>query len=243
MEVYAKTDIGKSREMNQDYYYVSDEKDEIKLYILADGMGGYNGGEIASKLAVESVKNYINHNYHSIEYDKDGILNLMKEAIEYANMMVYEKSKEDETLNEMGTTLDVLLIYKEKLYIGHVGDSRIYGIRKNNIRRITVDHSYVEKLIKDGSITREEAKTHPKRNMLIKAIGSNTFVVPDLMEKVFLKDDTILMCSDGLNNMLSEEEIMKIVKEEGKDVAEKLVEKANEAGGTDNITVIVLKNK
>ena len=187
-------------------------------------------------------------------------------------MMVYEKSKEDETLNEMGTTLDVLLIYKEKLYIGHVGDSRIYGIRKNNIRRITVDHSYVEKLIKDGSITREEANAEleivedgilesgntavidfegfidgvpfegGKAENFSLEIGSNTFVVPDLMEKVFLKEDTILMCSDGLNNMLSEEEILKIIKEE-KDVAEKLVEKANEAGGTDNITVIVLKNK
>lgn len=120
MRGFAKTDVGKAREMNQDYYYIPSSENDLQIYILADGMGGYNGGEIASRLATETTKNYIQNNFDKIEHEKEAILKLMKDAIEYANFVVYEKSKKDENLQGMGTTLDVCFIYNNKIYIGHV---------------------------------------------------------------------------------------------------------------------------
>ncbi len=170
MRVYAKTDIGKAREMNQDFYYVSQLNENMQLCILADGMGGYKGGEIASSLATNSAREYIERKFELIKHSDEEIMNLIKESMEYANEIVYDKAKANEELEQMGTTLEVCLLYNEKAYIGHIGDSRIYRIRKNIIRRITTDHSYVEKLVKDGTITREEAFYHPKKNMLMKAL-------------------------------------------------------------------------
>ena len=242
MRVYAKTDIGKARQMNQDFYYISQKNEDMCLCILADGMGGYNGGEIASSLATNSAKEYIEENFDKIEHTEKEVMNLIKYAMEYANKAVLEKSKENEELEQMGTTLEICIIYNGKAYIGHIGDSRIYRIRKNIMRRITTDHSYVEKLVKDGTITREEAFYHPKKNMLMKALGCNEAIEPDIMVKEFLEKDIILMCSDGLTNMLTEEAIYNIVQEEPKTACEKLVKKANENGGYDNISVILIKN-
>lgn len=240
MRGFAKTDIGKAREMNQDYYYVSSPESNVQLYILADGMGGYNGGDVASKLAVETVKNYIENNFNKIEPQKEQILQLVKNAAEYANTAVYEKSKTSEDLQGMGTTLDICLIYNNKVYIGHVGDSRIYLIRKDIIRKLTKDHSYVQKLLEDGKITREEANHHPKKNMLIKALGCTEYVEPDIRARNIEKQDILLMCSDGLTNMVEESAIYKLVKENPQTAPEKLVNLANEAGGYDNITVITI---
>lgn len=170
MKVVAKSDVGKARNMNQDCYYISNPEDTVKLYILADGMGGYNGGEIASSLAVEAAKNYIKTHISSIQLEKEVVLDLIKQAMEYANRVVYEKAQTEKELEEMGTTLEICLIMQNKVFIGHIGDSRIYRIRKNFIRRLTTDHSYVEKLVKDGTITRQESYTHPKKNMLTKAL-------------------------------------------------------------------------
>ena len=157
IKAYAKSDVGKVREINEDSYYISESLDEVQLYIIADGMGGYNGGEIASSLAIKSAKNYIENNFAQADKDKESIIQLVASSLEYANMVVYEKSKENKELNGMGTTLDICLIYNNKAYIGHVGDSRIYRIRKDFIRKLTQDHSYVQKLVKDGKITEEEA--------------------------------------------------------------------------------------
>ena len=170
MRVFAKTDVGRARTMNQDCYYVSNADETISLYILADGMGGYAGGEIASNLAVDAVKNYIKTNINSIQLNKEEILNMIKAAMQYANKVVYEKSRQDKELEEMGTTLDICFVWQNKVFIGHIGDSRVYRIRKEFIRRLTTDHSYVEDLVKDGTITREESYTHPKKNMLTKAL-------------------------------------------------------------------------
>lgn len=240
MEAFAVTDIGKVRDMNQDSYYISSCEEGIKLYIVADGMGGYKGGEVASKLAIESAKNYICNNFAETKKEKENILNLIKSAIEYANMVVYEKSKEVEELNGMGTTIDVCLIHSNKLYIGHVGDSRIYRQRKEFFRKLTTDHSYVEQLIKEGSITKEEAYNHPKKNMLTKALGCTAFVEPDVMVKGFLKDDVVLMCTDGLTNMLRDNEISEIIKQNPKEACRALVNRANERGGYDNITAVII---
>ena len=241
MEAFAKSDVGKAREMNQDYYYISPSESNINLYILADGMGGYRGGEIASKLATISVKNYIESNFENLPKEKEEILKLIKSSIEYANMVVYEKSKEDKELEAMGTTLEVCLIYNNKAYIGHVGDSRIYRIRKDILRKLTTDHSYVEKLVKDGTITKEQAVNHPKKNMLTKALGCTPFVEADVTVKGFIKDDIILMCSDGLTNMITEDEIYNMIKMDYKVAPQNLVDKANENGGYDNITAIIIK--
>lgn len=241
MKAFAKSDVGKVREMNQDYFYISKPEEKVQLYIVADGMGGYKGGEIASKLAVETSKRYILNNFDSIESnDKEEILKLIKSAIEYANLVVYEKSKENKELENMGTTIDVCLILGNKVCIGHVGDSRVYRKRKDFFRKLTTDHSYVQKLVSDGTITKEEAYNHPKKNMLIKALGCSTFVEPDVMVKGFLKDDILLMCSDGLTNMLKDDEIVKIINENPIEACNNLVSKANENGGYDNITAVII---
>ena len=239
---YAKSDIGKSRDINQDYYYISKSLDDVQLYILADGMGGYKGGEIASQMATTCVKNYIENNFKQIQKDKDSLIQLVGSSIEYANMVIYEKSKENEELAGMGTTLEICLIYNNKVYIGHVGDSRIYRVRKEFMRKLTQDHSYVQKLVKDGKITKEEAKFHPKKNMLMKAIGCSAFVEPDVAVKGFLKDDTLVMTSDGLTNMVEQEKIFNVVKGNIEKAPERLIKLANDNGGIDNITVIVIKN-
>ena len=241
MKAFAQSDIGKAREMNQDYFYISPNDSKLKLYILADGMGGYKGGEVASKLATITAKSYIESNFDTTPKEKDEILKLIKSAMEYANMVVYEKSKEDKNLEGMGTTLEVCLIYNNNAYIGHVGDSRIYRLRGIYINKLTTDHSYVEKLIKDGTITKEEAENHPKKNMLTKALGCNLFVEPDVLIKGFIRNDILLMCSDGLTNMVNENKIYDIVKDNVETAPQKLIDLANENGGIDNITAIVIR--
>ena len=242
MRIMGKSDVGKAREMNQDSFYISEENDKIKLFILADGMGGYKGGEIASKLAVVSAKNFITNNFEKIPKEKEEILKLISDAIEYANFIVYEKAKEIPEISDMGTTLDICLVYNNKVFIGHIGDSRVYRIRKNVIRKLTNDQSYVAQLVKEGKITKEEAYSHPRKNMLLKAVGCGTLVEPDVMYKGFMKDDILLMCSDGLTNMVSENEIYKIIRANTQKANEKLVLRANDNGGIDNVSVIIVEN-
>lgn len=243
MKIYAKTDIGQVRQINQDAYYISEEKDNYKLCILADGMGGYTGGEIASRLACISAANYIKANFEeSKEYSKEELMEIIKNAMEQANKSVYEKSREERELEQMGTTLEVCLIYNNRVFIGHIGDSRIYRIRQEFMKKITIDHSYVQKLVKDGTITKEEALTHPKKNMLMKALGCEESIEPDVTVKNFNPGDIILICSDGLTNMIAEQEIYNIVKQDTENAVENLVKKANELGGYDNITVIIITN-
>ena len=242
IKAHGKSDVGVVREMNQDYYYISDDQNEVKLYILADGMGGYKGGEIASKLAVTSARNYIENNFKETPKDKDSLIQLIGSSVEYANMVVYEKSKEDPELEGMGTTLEICLAYNNKAYIAHIGDTRIYRIRKEFMRKITKDHSYVQKLVEDGTITKEEAAVHPKKNMLMKALGCNAFVEPDVTIKGFLKRDTLIIWSDGLTNMVTQDEIYNIATSKFEYAPSDLIEKANKNGGYDNITVIIIRN-
>ena len=227
---YAKSDIGKVRQKNQDYFYISQSLDDVQLYILADGMGGYKGGEVASQMATTCVKNYIENNYKQIPKDRDSLIQLVGSSMEYANMVIYEKSKENKDLEGMGTTLEICLVHNNKVYIGHVGDSRIYRVRKQFIRKLTQDHSYVQKLVKDGKITEEEAEIHPKKNMLMKAIGCSAFVEPDVSVKGFLKDDILVMTSDGLTNMVTKEKIFNTVQGNIERAPEKLVDQANDNG-------------
>ena len=243
IKAYAKSDIGKQREINEDSFYITqDPLDKIQLFILADGMGGCNGGEIASSQAILSAKNYIENNFEETPKDKDSLIQLVASSLEYANMVVYEKSLKDKNLEGMGTTLEVCLIYNNRAYIGHIGDSRIYRIRKDFIRKLTQDHSYVQKLVQDGTITKEEAEHHPKKNMLMKALGVNAFVEPDVMVKGFQKGDIIIICSDGLTNMVDINDIFKAVNTNFEMATKDLVDLANQNGGIDNITIITIKN-
>lgn len=239
-KAFATSDVGKAREINEDYFYISYPDDEIQLFILADGMGGYNGGEVASKLAVTSAKNYILSNFEKNNSDKDTILDLVKNSSQYANMVVYEKAKENPELSKMGTTLDICLIYQSKAFISHIGDSRIYRIRKGTMRKLTKDHSYVQQLVEEKKITREEANNHPKKNMLTKALGCTPFVEPDIRARNVEKNDIFIMCTDGLTNMVSEEEICDTVIKNPEKAAEVLVKQANNFGGYDNITVVII---
>ena len=243
MKIYAKTDVGMQRKMNQDAYCISQDNEEYSLCVLADGMGGYTGGEIASNLAVMSIDKYIKENFiKGKNYSKEELQELIKKSIEYANLIVYEKSKQEEELEQMGTTLEICLIYNNRAFIGHIGDSRIYRIRQEIMRKITVDHSYVQKLVKEGKITKEEAIHHPKKNMLMKALGCELEIQPDVTVKGFQEGDIILICSDGLTNMISEQEIYEIIIADYENAAENLINRANELGGNDNITVILIRN-
>ena len=242
IKAYAKSDKGNVRETNEDYFYISNSLDQIQLFLLADGMGGYKGGEIASQLAIQTAKNYIENNFKDIEKDRDSIIQLLGSSMEYANMVVYEKAKENPELQGMGTTLEICLIYNNKAYIGHVGDSRIYRVRKQFIRKLTQDHSYVQKLVKEGTITKEQAEHHPQKNMLMKALGCNAFVEPDVMVKGFLKDDILIMCSDGLSNMVDQQTIYEMASKNIEQATKDLVQLAKDRGGYDNITVVIIKN-
>lgn len=243
MKIYAETDIGIVRSMNQDAYYISEENDNYKLCILADGMGGYTGGEIASRLACLSSAEYIKENFNSEKQQpKEVIIEIIKKAMEYANQTVYAKSKESVDLEQMGTTLEVCLIYNNRVFIGHIGDSRIYRLRQNIMRKLTTDHSYVQKLVKDGKITKEEAIHHPKKNMLMKALGCEEQIEPDVMVKGFNSGDIILICSDGLTNMISEQQIYNIINNDTQNATSNLIKKAKELGGYDNITVVIIEN-
>lgn len=246
LKVGAFSDKGKVRQVNEDSCYIpEDSSNGILLFIAADGMGGHRAGEIASKDAINCAVKYINDNYEKeINASKGNLINLINESILYANKCIFEKSLSNENLNGMGTTFSMALIYNESLYVGHIGDSRVYLYRKGNLYQLTRDHSYVEELVSSGTITREEAANHPQKNIITRALGTDEFVEIDIAIRKFYKNDKIILCTDGLTNMVSEDTLKQVVEEkiQPQEAAEKLVELANDAGGTDNITVIIIEN-
>lgn len=242
MEVGVKTDIGKIREINQDAYYISRYK-EHPLFIIADGMGGHKAGEIASKMAVEIISSILEKNYNNFCLDDDSIKKNIISSIIKANEKIYNKSLEDEEFSGMGTTVTLAYKNNKKIFIGHVGDSRAYLFRKGNLSQITTDHSLVEELIRNGSISKEEAKNHPQRNIITRAVGTSKEIEADLIVEEKLKDDILLLCTDGLTNMLMEDEIKEylLINEDMQKLCENLVMLSNEKGGFDNITVLAIK--
>lgn len=245
MQYYGITDIGMQRKENQDRIYMPEINDDTKLFIVADGMGGANAGGVASSMAIEYVKQLILEKFDEVKEDRILLQDLIKDAIVGANKYIYEKSLENEQYSGMGTTIVVAIVYKGKVFIGHVGDSRIYRIRKHIIRQLTKDHSYVQILLQNGTITREEAENHPQKNMLVKALGCEETVEPDVLVKGFLKDDILLMCTDGLTNMIKVNEIYEEVVN-GKDdlvsTCNNLISHSKKNGGYDNISVILIFN-
>lgn len=237
----AVSDIGKAREKNQDAYYASKDL-SLPLYMVADGMGGHNAGEVASTMAMNIIKNNFIANKELLT-SKETIFELIKKSIEEANTKIYLKSLENDDCKGMGTTITLAYIFNKEVCIGHVGDSRAYLIRNDNVIQITEDHSYVNELIKIGSITKEEAINHPKKNMITRAVGSSSVIEMDLIAREYEEDDILLLCSDGLSNMLKDYEISQVFNKE-KDIqkaCETLAYMANLRGGHDNITVVAIK--
>lgn len=238
MKVFSLTDVGRKREINEDYVYTTDEPigNIPNLFVTADGMGGHKAGDFASKYAVETVIEYIQNT------DDMGPEAIIKGAVAEANRRIIEASKEDVSREGMGTTLVIATIIEHTLYFANVGDSRLYLIR-DEIEQLSKDHSLVEEMVRLGGINQEEAKHHPDKNVITRAIGMTEGVEADFFEYRLQKGDTILMCTDGLTNMVEDEEIFRIVKS-GRDIVEaakELVEKANENGGRDNIGIIMIK--
>ena len=237
----AKTDIGKERQMNQDFCLASAAVRPY-VFILCDGMGGHKSGDVASKTAAESIETYIRMQ-NTMDLDRKKAERILKNAVSYANTMVYTRAKESEVLRGMGTTTDVCLLDFDMLYIAHVGDSRVYLLREGVLRKLTRDHSLVEELLEGGIITPEEAEKHPNKNVITRAVGTNRTVRADCIELELRKDDILLMCSDGLSNMLSEMDIKNILISSSsmEEVVDTLIARANQNGGKDNITAIVIQ--
>lgn len=244
MKYSAKTDKGSVREINEDYYNIISGYPGIPdVFIIADGMGGHNAGEIASMTSTDYISNVIMETPEVLTGSLD-IAGSIKNLIEKANHVVYEKSLELAENHGMGTTLTMAVITGDTMHIGHVGDSRLYLVRKNEMQCLTTDHSYIEELIKNGTLTREEARVHPKRNIITRALGCFEALEVDTYTCKLEKNDCIIMCTDGLTNLINEQELKDTVTGNTPAAAcEKLVAGAIQNGGDDNITVIVIKNE
>lgn len=242
MDIGFRTDIGNYRETNQDAYFVSD-KQEIPLFIISDGMGGHKAGEVASKMAIDIIKEEIFDEVDAEKIEENKLINLIKKAIETANIEIFNTSKRKEEYSGMGTTVTMAYVLKNKVFIGQIGDSRAYLFRGDKLIQLTEDHSLVAELLKKGSITKEEAERHPQKNIITRAVGTENTIDIDVVVEELYREDIILLCTDGLTNMVEDNQIKRILLKE-KDVqttCNELVDLANKNGGFDNITVIAVK--
>lgn len=236
MKTYSITDIGERRSANQDFVYASDQPigNLSNLLIVADGMGGHNAGDLASRYTVESMIEYIE------KAEEKRPIPILSMAIHHANELVVAKAKTDRSLEGMGTTVVAATVQDGYLYVANVGDSRLYLIDQE-IEQITRDHSLVEEMIRVGELQRKDARSHPDRNVITRAIGVRVPVRIDFFDVKLEKGDKILLCSDGLTNMVEDSEILQIIKKNDslKEASEKLVNEANKNGGKDNISVVL----
>lgn len=246
MNSAGRSEIGLCRAVNEDFILKSDTRIGClpNLYIVADGMGGHRAGEVASSKSVEFFCEYVEKNKECKLKENYEYIDMIRRAILYANEKVFELSKTDDNLSGMGTTFVTAVIKDNMLFVENIGDSRLYLIRGGEIIQITIDHTYVMELLKEGKITLEDAVNHPNKNVITRALGTKENEMADSFEIEIKKDDIIVMCSDGLSNMIVEKEIMNIIlcNENIDAAADILVKKANENGGIDNISLIIIKN-
>ena len=234
---YAMTDVGRTRLVNQDYVFscLQPVGNLPNLFIVADGMGGHQAGDFASSYSVkkilESISLSLQKNPHKIFAD----------AIRYANRELIEKAKANPELKGMGTTVVLLTIIGEKAYVANVGDSRLY-LMEDTLTQITVDHSLVQEMIRIGELTKESARLHPDKNIITRAVGAGRDINADYFEFTLTEKSILLMCSDGLSNMVEDEQLAILLKSAKKPekIGKKLIETANKNGGKDNIAVIVI---
>lgn len=242
MVVECVTDIGAVRKMNQDAFAYGIIDDSHVWAVVCDGMGGANGGNIASAMAVEEIKAHVTSVLQP-GISAGNIKAMINNAISKANAAVFDKANETPELVGMGTTAVVVVVAGSKLYIAHVGDSRAYLYSNDELERLTVDHSYVQNLINFGQLTENEAKNHPQRNIITRAIGVHTEIAADYIVADFKPGDKLIACTDGLTNHVEDVQLFEIISEEdGKDLVTALVDEANANGGSDNITVALIEN-
>jgi serine/threonine protein phosphatase PrpC len=239
LKTFSITDIGRKRKVNQDFVYSSERfvGPLPNLFLVADGMGGHNAGDYASRLAVETI---VERSSGSLETNP---LRVLDEAVQSANGLVRKRAQETPELQGMGTTVVAAVIDGRELYVANVGDSRLYIVNSGEIRQITKDHSWVEEMVRRGGIGKAEARNHPDKNIITRAVGAEETVRIDFFQVLLQEGDVILMCTDGLTNMLEDEEI-RMTLDGARDIVEKaqgLVRAANERGGRDNISVVLIE--
>ena len=239
MKTFSMTDAGRRREINEDYMFASETAvgKLPNLFIVADGMGGHKAGEYASKTAVETIVACIRAN------DSGLTVAAMKKAIGEANQKVLKEAIIDIEKEGMGTTIVAATIKGEKLIVANVGDSRLYVVNEGGITQITADHSLVEELVRSGKLARSDARNHPDKNKITRAVGVFPKVDVDFFETKVAPGDTVLLCTDGLSNMVEDDEIKRIILSQ-RDIVEKtetLIKTANKNGGTDNITALLIE--
>lgn len=240
MRIVAKTDKGNVRDSNQDAYAVGEFSDEVVWSVVCDGMGGAAGGNIASALAVKVISDKINASYRE-EMRDNSIKNMLDSALTAANIEVFDFAEAKPDLRGMGTTVVCSIVRNNQAYIAHAGDSRAYVINNGNIRQITTDHSMVQDLLSRGKITPQEAENHPNKNIITRAVGVDKAIEIDFEQIDLEDDDILLLCTDGLSNYVSNDEMIELMSD-GKHYAfaDRLVQKANANGGGDNITVVII---
>lgn len=238
MQIYSKSDIGKGRNSNQDAFFAAEIENNTVFAIVCDGMGGANAGNIASEIAVKTISEYILRSYR-IGMDDTDIEKMLKSACESANIDIYDMALKNPELKGMGTTVVIAVAQNDRVIIAHVGDSRAYLVN-DGLKQLTCDHSVVQSLIESGKITVEDAKVHPRKNIITRALGAEENVIIDITNVELKEKESILLCTDGLSNFVSENEIFEIIQKSDTDVAQRLVDAANASGGGDNITVLLL---
>jgi len=250
MEVSAHglTHVGRQRQHNEDAFLV---ESAARLFLVADGMGGHAAGEIASRIAVDSISEFILHTKeddgtwpHAYDEHYTRTTNRLMAALRMANQRVLEAMKKDARLRGMGTTVVACMADDEKMSVAHVGDSRAYLIREGQLSRITNDHSWVFEQVQAGMLTEAEAEKHPLRNVITRALGGALQVTPDASEISAQKGDVFLLCSDGLTGMVPENEILRVVTANADDLpkaCQQLIDAANERGGLDNVTAVLVR--
>lgn len=239
MNTFSITDTGRVRSSNQDCVYCEENAvgNFPNLFLVADGMGGHKAGDTASRMCIDEVVEQIRNTKLTTP------VGVFEEAVDAANTAIYKQSMSHVELEGMGTTLVCATVMGCTAYVGNVGDSRLYQLR-STLKQITVDHSLVEEMVKSGEIQKEEMRTHPNKNIITRALGTDVAVRLDCFEIEVQEGDVLLLCSDGLTNMLEDEEIEKILNEHISDMKEAgrlLVERANRAGGKDNISVVLVQ--
>lgn len=240
MKIVGKTDIGLVRRSNQDSYAAGELPGSIAWAVVCDGMGGANGGEIASAMAVKHISEQISMGMRQ-GMSNQSIKNMLEASIFTANANIYDMSRANEQLRGMGTTVVAAVVSEGVAHISHAGDSRAYLVNHERIVQLTKDHSVVQELVESGELTSDEAMQHPKKNIITRALGVQKSISVDYCEVRMKQGDIILICTDGLTNYLNAEEIYRLTSsDETYYVAEKLISNANAKGGGDNITVVAI---
>lgn len=240
MQFAGQTDIGLVRKSNQDAYNVGSLSENVVWAVVCDGMGGANGGNIASETAVDAITKDVLSSYQE-SMDSEAVKSLLVSAVEGANAKVYHKAKQDESLEGMGTTAVLALIQNNTIHLVNVGDSRAYLLTREDVTQITRDHSIVQEMLESGEITEEQARNHPRKNIITRALGVDDTVVVDYFQIPFEEHAKLILCSDGFSGSISPERIYHFSRGlSAEKITKRAIELAKEAGGNDNITVVTI---